>query len=357
MQQPKIRVLAINGNHEIHRRLGRSDEIEYLVMAEPAVADAVAQFLPANQILPYAPGAKINLHAVRQVRATIRFIRPDIVQTFSSRPLAHALLATAWLPRPPKIVAYRGVTRQLSRFDPSNWVTYFHQRLSATVCASNAVRHAMIASGVPADRCMTIYDGQTVVQSPPNVRSLLSQWRVPEEAFVVGTVGTIRPVKRADLILRAALACLDLEDVCWVLIGSIRDRHVSRLLKSPSLKGRVFSLGYQQQASMLAAAFDVFVMTSRMEGLCRALLESMSHGVCPVVTDVGGMPEVVRNGIDGLVIRPGNVEELVGAIRRLHADRSLLRQYGASALNRIGAAFSHERSCEELLHLYQRLVA
>jgi glycosyltransferase involved in cell wall biosynthesis len=172
----------------------------------------------------------------------------------------------------------------------------------------------------------------------------------------VGTVATIRRVKGTDLLLEAAIECADLDDIYWLLIGPVRDRKVSSLASDRRIRERVRLLGYRADAPSLISGADLFVMPSRREALCRALLEAMAQRVCPVVSDVGGMKEVVRDGVDGLVIPSENVGALARAIRELHADRELVRRFSDSAMNRVVRDFSPECVAERTIELYHRVL-
>jgi len=173
---------------------------------------------------------------------------------------------------------------------------------------------------------------------------------------VVGTVAAIRRVKGTDLLLEAAIECADLDDTYWLLIGPVRDRKVSRLAKDRRIRDRVRRLGYRPDAPSLISGADLFVMPSRREALCRALLEAMAQGVCPVVSDAGGMKEVVRNGVDGLIVPRGDVGALARAVRDLHADRELVRAFSDSARQRVIEDFNPARVAERTMELYRRVM-
>jgi glycosyltransferase involved in cell wall biosynthesis len=174
---------------------------------------------------------------------------------------------------------------------------------------------------------------------------------VPEGAFVVATAANMRPVKGADVLMQAALACADLADVYFVLMGRVHDRRVTRLAADPRAT-RVHLAGFIPDAGRLVSAADVFVMPSRAEALSVALLEAMTQGVCPVVSDAGGMKEAVRNGQDGLVFPSGDAAALADAIRALHADATLRRRLGASAQQRVAREFSGAAVAERLAEMY-----
>ena len=186
---------------------------------------------------------------------------------------------------------------------------------------------------------------------------MLDEFDIPAGAFVVGTVATMRPVKGIDLLLRAAIECAGLADVYWLLVGPVVDERVNELAADPRISPRVRLVGRREDAAELTSGMDVFVMPSRAEALCQALLEAMTQGAAPVVSDAGGMKEVVRHEVDGLVVPREDVPALAAAIRRLHADRPLVAQLAASAQARVAAEFTAERMADRTLGIYRRVLS
>ena len=319
--------------------------------------DPIRHRLRASQ--PFDPRAKLDVRAAARLRHEIVAHRPDVVHAFSPKALAAVMLATLGLREPPAIVSFRGISTPPSRLDPANHLTFLSRRVGLHACESDAVAGGLVAAGVAADRCHTVYN--CVHQPEPLTAAARAEIRgrfgVPADAFVVGTIAHVRPVKGTDLLLRAGLECRDLADVHWLVIGSVDDRRVARLAKDPGWQGRLHMAGRVDGAGCLAGAFDVFAMPSRHEGLCRALLEAMAAGTCPVVSDAGGMKEMVRAGRDGLVVPRENVPALADAIRRLHADRGRLADCGASARQRMAEVCTPRAFADRVLAVHARAAA
>lgn len=308
---------------------------------------------------PFDPRAKLDLRAALRLRRWIEAQRPDLVHAFSPKALAAVVLATVGMREPPVIVSFRGISTPPSRLDPANHLTFLSRRVRAHACESDAVAGGLIAAGVAAARCHTIYN---CVHQPEPLTSaaraeIRSRLGLPADAFVVGTIAHVRPVKGTDLMLRAGLACGDLADVRWLVIGAVADRRVERLSQDPRWRGRLHMAGRVDGAGDLAGALDVFVMPSRHEGLCRALLEAMAAGTCPVVSDAGGMKEMVRHGRDGLVVPREDVAALAAAIRSLHADRGRLAGFASSARLRVADVCAPSAFADRVLALHARAAA
>jgi glycosyltransferase involved in cell wall biosynthesis len=157
-----------------------------------------------------------------------------------------------------------------------------------------------------------------------------------DAAVLVVTVANFREKKDYPTLLQA-VAEVDDPRLRFLSVGQgplesqLRDLH-DRL----GLGDRFTFLGYVPDPLSIVAAADVFVLTSRHEGLPIALLEAMALGVAPVVSAVGGIPEVVTDGVSGLLIQPGDAAGFGEAFRRLADDSAERARLGAAAAARAG---------------------
>ena len=102
-------------------------------------------------------------------------------------------------------------------------------------------------------------------------------------------------------------------------------------------------------------SLDAFVLPTYFEGLPMSLLESMSYGKAPIVTPVGSIPQVVKDGENGIFVKDHDVDSIVVAIKRLSDDRALLRKLGEEARKTIFLQFSPNKYIEKLNDIYLRL--
>jgi glycosyltransferase involved in cell wall biosynthesis len=303
----------------------------------------------------YSGGRKISPRAAWQLRNIIQTWRPEVVHAFYGRALAHAIVATTGLSRGPRLVSFRGITSRLSLRNPGDMLSYRHRRVDAHACESAAVRQALIDSNVAAARCHVVYNSIARGGIVQRHRAGLQRFGIPENAFVVGMVGTFRRVKGADIFLRAAIACAHQIDAYWLLIGRVVDPDVARLADHPRIRQRVRLVGYQQNAAELIGGADLFVMPSRSEALCQALLEAMSQGVCPVVSNAGGMKEAVRHNQDGIVVPTSDVSALAGAICALSQDKERRQRLAQSVRARFHSHFTPSQMAQRALSIYEAL--
>lgn len=305
---------------------------------------------------PFVVRHRFDLSAARRLRAHIDKGSYDVLYAPRNKTLACALMAARGHSRL-KVVGYRGTIGHISRFDPASWMAYLNPRLDLTLCVSDAVRHYLQGCGIPPERLIRIYKGHDLDWYHAADRAELTACGIPDGAVTIGFVGNMRPVKGVDTLLRATLLIRPSLNVHFLLVGEVRDKSLLALAKDPKYKDRVHWTGYRSDAAALMGCCDIFVMPSvEREGLPRAVIEAMSQAVPPVVTRVGGMPELVEDGVSGLVIAPRDASGMSAAFERLAADPALRKKMGASAKQRIQERF-HIRSTCEAVELAFRTVA
>lgn len=178
-----------------------------------------------------------------------------------------------------------------------------------------------------------------------------------DDDLLVVTVANFREKKDYPMLLAVAAACADEPRLKFVSIGQgPLEREMHELHGQLRLDGRFRFLGFHPDPPAVVAGADVFALTSRHEGLPISLLEAMALGVPPVVTAVGGIPEVVNDGLNGLLVLAGDVEAFAGALRRLARDPVLRRALGEAAAER-AAAFDIVRTQRQLESIYRALIA
>ena len=130
---------------------------------------------------------------------------------------------------------------------------------------------------------------------------------------------------------------------CLVIGGGRRQPEMVALVRELSLTPFVNFLGHRDDIPDLLAALDIFVLPSHSEGISRSLLEAMAAGLPVVVSDVGGSPEVVRSGVNGLLIPARDPSALARALLRLLSDPALGQKLGSAASQQVAANFSLDR--------------
>ncbi|MEM9755872.1 MAG: glycosyltransferase family 4 protein, partial [Pseudomonadota bacterium] len=165
-------------------------------------------------------------------------------------------------------------------------------------------------------------------------------------------VGRLAPVKGLR-VLMAALRRLDAPDVRLTVVGDGPERAALQALAAP-LGAAVRFTGYQSQeevAQILATA-DAFVLPSFAEGVPVVLMEALAAGLPVIATRITGVPELVEDGVSGLLVTPGDPGALAAAIADLSARADRGRSLGAAGRKTVRAEFAIDREAARLAALF-----
>ena len=216
---------------------------------------------------------------------------------------------------------------------------------------------------ISSERIRVICNGVDTKRFCPNPESratLRRRFGLPQDRFIVGTVGRMVPIKDHGTLLRAVDGLVQrCVDAHALLVGSGPELERTQQLAdtSPGLAGRVTFLGASEETPELLNTMDVFALPSISEGMSNTLLEAMATGLPVIATAVGGNTEVIDHEKSGWLIRPRDHESLASLLTRLASREDLRQKYGAAARKRIVECFSLDRMLNNYAQLYLGLAA
>jgi glycosyltransferase involved in cell wall biosynthesis len=216
-------------------------------------------------------------------------------------------------------------------------------RLGPVVTPSHAMARYLTARGVPADRLRLVPSGIDVRRSEP------APVHSPPR---VGTVTNLSPWKGVDVFLEA----------CARLSGPVAVEVYGTGPGAASLRRRASELGldaafhgHRDDVRERLEALDVFVLPSRAENFPIALLEAMAAGLPVVATRVGGVPEIVTDGVSGLLVPPGDIDAMTSAIEGLLRDEHRRRELGRNGAAEIARRFDPADAGLRMVEVYEEL--
>ncbi len=315
------------------------------------------------ELIPLAPRAEMDLSAAWRLARVVKRLGPDIIHAHDAHGIAMASLALSLGASStksgrapvPGLVAARRVDFHIRGNAFSRWK---HRQVDCFIAASEAIRHMLVADGVPADRAVTVHEGidvDHVVAAPPvNVHEAF--W-LPHHAPVVGNVAALVPHKgQRHLIEAAHLVVREVPDARFLILGEGELReHLERQVREYHLEKHVLLPGFRTDVLGCIKRFDLFVMSSVTEGLGTSLLDAMACSRAIVATRAGGIPEVVEDGENGLLVPPRDHAAMAQAIVRLLKDEALRRQMGDAGFSRVRSRFTVERMVAETAAVYARV--
>lgn len=314
-----------------------------------------------------------DLRAVYHLADLIREVRPHILHTHTAKAgtigrLAARLLGDAG---PPIVVhTFHGHVLR-GYFDPvrSNAFRLLERWLArqstALIAVSPEVRDDLVSLGVaPAEKFEVVRLGIELDQrvGENGFEAARAETRralgIPDDRFVVGWIGRMTAVKRTGDVLQAVRRLREQGvDAVLCMVGDGPDREMveQRAHELGIVRDSLF-LGYQDEVADYYAAFDALILPSANEGTPVSAIESLAGGRPVVATRVGGVPDVVRDGVDGFLVEPGDVDAMADRLARLAADPPLRHRMGEAGRASVHERYSVERLLDDVDRLYRTLL-
>jgi glycosyltransferase involved in cell wall biosynthesis len=233
------------------------------------------------------------------------------------------------------------------------WCLPFYEKV---ICVSPDLQEQCVSGGVRPDRCLLIENGIDLDEFSRrmDVAAAKQEMGLPPHRLLIGAVGRLSAEKGFDLLIRATaqLAQQGL-DVSLVLAGEGEQRPaLEALLAQSGCADRIRLLGYCADPRPLYEALDVFALSSVREGLPNVLLEAMALEVPVVATRIAGVPRLLRDGENGLLVEPGSVPELTRGLERLLRDAPLRERLRAAARQTVATHYCFATRMQKIAAVY-----
>jgi glycosyltransferase involved in cell wall biosynthesis len=216
-----------------------------------------------------------------------------------------------------------------------------------------------LATKLRRDKLITIHNGIDLerLRGEKNPAELRKSMGIAADDFVIGSVGRLTPIKGYQFLLRAGkIISRNKPNFKLVLVGDGPERRaLTQLARELELEQTVIFTGFTPDVAEVISIFDIFVLSSLHEGISISLLEALGLGVPAVVTDVGGNPEVVRDGETGLLVPPRDENELARVCLMLLEDKTKREKMGDRGRVLIKQEFSNKQMAERVYRLYRDL--
>ncbi|MDP2923095.1 MAG: glycosyltransferase [Candidatus Omnitrophota bacterium] len=227
------------------------------------------------------------------------------------------------------------------------------------IAVSNKVKEFYVGKGIPEEKIEVIYNGvesKSLAGYESLAGSIREEFGIKKDEIVLAIIGRLVPQKGHRYLFEAVSALDGQYKVKVIVVG---DGPLLRSLRSQvarlKLQEKVIFTGLRKDVKEILGITDILVMPSLREGLPMVALEAMAAGVPIIAAKVGGIPEIITDCQNGLLVDSENSKEISQAIRRLVQDRALLQKLGKNARHTFENGFTNEIMLEKTEQLYQRL--
>lgn len=221
-----------------------------------------------------------------------------------------------------------------------------------TICVSEKTRNDISSLPFISNKVVVIRNGienfSLFARTEAREKLLL-----PENSFVVGTIAELHRVKGLDVLLNAWEQFLKTRTGILAIIGGgEEENNLKNMAKNKDILNSVKFFGFVPEARSLLKAFDVFVLSSRSEALPYVPLEAGSASLPVLATDVGGVPEIICNGKNGILVEKENPQAIASSLILLEENRDLRERLGAQLRKTVEENFSRTKMIEETFANY-----
>lgn len=284
--------------------------------------------------------------------------RFDVVNV--QRPTVHTLaLVASVFSRIPVFVVTRRVLYPIKSLISAKIKYQF--RVNSIISVSDAVKDVLVSSGVGGDKIVTIFDGIDFDRFDPKRVNASSRIRgefgIPADANVVSMIANYSEEKH-DCFLRAVpLVLKELPNTYFILAGRATGPETfGGIADSLGISKNVILAGFRGDVPEILSATDLSINSAVSEGLSGALIESFAMGVPCVASNVGGIPELVKDGVNGLLVPPLDPDALAAAIVRLLRDVNLMTDMAKRCRDQAYKSFSIDAMVDKTEALYLKLM-
>jgi glycosyltransferase involved in cell wall biosynthesis len=262
---------------------------------------------------PLAVRSEIGLISLLRLYSIIKRVRPDVLGFNTPKPILIGVLASRFTSAGVRII-FRRVDFPLGRS--------FFSRLKYTwgidgiITISESIRSRLRSAGAPASKITTIYEGIDLSLYPESGQT---QQALPASPAVVGVVSHLSREKGISFLVEAAALIPEVKKKYrFVIVGEGAClQELTQLVKEKDLEQIFQFTGFRSDIPQLMKSFSIFALPSLSEGLSSAILEAMASSLPIVASNVGGIPELVKDGENGLLVAPADADALASALQKL----------------------------------------
>jgi len=292
----------------------------------------------------------LSLRTLRALRSAVRGFGPDVIHIHESHGLPGAILAARESAKRPRLVASRRVDFPLRLGSRLKYA-----RMDRVLGVSRAVCDVLEASGLPPEKIALVHEG--VKDRPPakGGRASMLSLGITLDAPVVGNVAQLVDHKDQATLLRAAALVLKVQPECRFLIcgeGPLRGE-LEALATNLGITARVVFGGFRSDLDALIPAFDIFCLSSHLEGLGTSVLDAMCFARPVVATRAGGIPDAVVDGVTGRLVPVRDHQTLAGALIETLASATARERLGSAGRSRFEKEFTSTAMVQATLASYR----
>ncbi len=297
------------------------------------------------------PLFEFDVFAALKASGIIDSVKPDVIHLHSAHAHSIGVLAAKFAKHRAKVVSSRRVDFRIK----SRWKYAAADRI---IAISEGVKNVLLSCGIPENKISVVHSGVDLARfEGADGNYLYGEFGIKKGSPVVGMVAALAPHKDHTNFLNAAASVKkEIPGAVFLLAGAgeLRDE-LEGLASRLGLSDSVIFTGFRKDIPQILSILTVFVMSSYLEGLGTSIVDAAASSLPVVATRVGGIPEIVADGVNGFLVPPGDSAALAGKIIELLRDENLRKRF-SSAGKLLARDFSKEKMAEGTENVYMEIL-
>ncbi|MDD5259918.1 MAG: glycosyltransferase family 4 protein [bacterium] len=298
-----------------------------------------------------------DILAVRRLRQMIRNLKVNILHCHDSHAHTIGFLATLGMDNCKLIV-----TRRVDFSIGNNLINKFKYKNSVDrfIAVSNGVKKVLELGGIDRARITVVHDGIEINNflCRDKATNLYREFGLDPAKPVIGNIAALAPHKDQRTLLQAAKIVLEqIPEAQFLVVGTgALEEELKQLAADLEIQERVKFTGFRSDVPQILTILNIFAVSSHLEGLGSSTLEAMAAGLPIVATRTGGIPEIVENSINGILVPPRDSAALAKGIIELLRDNKRREKMGNASLQMV-KNFSVDKMVEGNVAVYSQVTA
>lgn len=295
----------------------------------------------------------------------------DIVHSHTTKTGILGRLAARIVGVPIIICGLHGTAIQTFSSKILNWALIFFEKLTgrftdAYISVSEILSKNYKEKGIGINtKYYTVYSGMNLdkfynVKGSIKKEIIVKELGISSDNFIIGNIGRLEVAKGHKFVIDAFKKVQEKREDCLLklmIIGEGEEElNLIKYVKKLGLEDKIIFTGYRKDVGKLMAIMDILVLSSLREGLPRVLVQAAAVGIPSVAFSVDGVPEIVKDGYNGFLVKPRDVNQLADKIIKYIDNRKLVELHGKNGRNFVNGKWSFENMVNKVDKIYQELI-
>jgi glycosyltransferase involved in cell wall biosynthesis len=335
--------------------LSKLDEVKSLLVCPPGSAIGKASAKDVAGLYPIPMKGDLDFFFTPRLVGLINREKPDIIHLHSRRG-ADVLGGLAGRLSGKKCL----LTRRVDNPEPRLWAALKYRLYDHVITISQGIQEILIEEGVPAGKITCVRSAIDInrYSTPYDLAWFRRQFALEDNILICAMVAQFIERKGHRYLLEAIpLILRDQPRARFFFFGKgPMEKELRSISLDLGIEDKVIFAGFRDDLDRIMGCFDLLIHPALMEGLGVSLLQAAAAGVPIVGTRVGGIPEIVRDTVNGYLIPPSDVQSIADAVVKTLADRDLAMQLGENGREIVSRDFSIESMVRGNLEVYREMM-